>query len=217
MCEASWAGAKRICTERRGTALDHFINQDLATDFVTLWVVLDPISTISVFLALTPGMTVAQRRALATRAIIISALVLLFFIFAGQLLLELMGIPLYSFQIAGGIVLFLFALNMVFGQTKPQAAETMKPAEPDQSIAVFPLAIPTIAGPGSMLAVVLLTDNTRKSFGEQADTVIVMLVVLLISWILLILANPISKVIGLAGANVLARIMGLLLATVAAV
>jgi len=183
---------------------------------VTLWVVLDPISTISVFLALTPGMTVAQRRVLATRAIIISALVLLFFIFAGQLLLDLMGIPLYSFQIAGGIVLFLFALNMVFGQTKPQAAEKMEPAEPDQSIAVFPLAIPTIAGPGSMLAVVLLTDNTRKSFGEQADTVVVMLVVLLISWILLILANPISKVIGLAGANVLARIMGLLLATVAA-
>jgi len=160
---------------------------------VTLWVVLDPISTISVFLALTPGMTVAQRRVLATRAIIISALVLLFFIFAGQLLLDLMGIPLYSFQIAGGIVLFLFALNMVFGQTKPQAAEKMEPAEPDQSIAVFPLAIPTIAGPGSMLAVVLLTDNTRKSFGEQADTVVVMLVVLLISWILLILANPISK------------------------
>jgi multiple antibiotic resistance protein len=192
------------------------IQQDIATSFVTLWVVLDPISTISVFLALTPGMTLARRRVLATRAVIISALVLVFFIVAGQILLEAMGIPLYSFQIAGGIVLFLFALNMVFGQTKPQAAETIEPPEPDESVAVFPLAIPTIAGPGAMLAVVLLTDNARNSFREQADTVGVMLIVLFVTWVALMLANSISKVIGSAGANVLARIMGLLLATVAA-
>ena len=113
-------------------------------------------------------------------------------------------------------MLFLFALNMIFGQTKPQAAQNMSPPDPDESVAVYPLAIPTIAGPGAMLAVVLLTDNERFSLMQQIDTVAMLLAILLILWIALMAANPISRVIGASGANVLARIMGLLLAAVAA-
>lgn len=183
---------------------------------MTLWVVLDPVSTVPVFLALTPGMAATRRRRLATVAVLISAGVLLFFIAAGQTLLRALGIPLYSFQIAGGIVLFLFALNMVFGTTKPQhAREIEAPAEPDSSIAVYPLAIPAIAGPGAMLAVVLLTDNDRYSVVEQLDTVAMLFAVLFILWLALLAANPISRVIGAAGANILARVMGLILAAVA--
>ena len=199
-----------------GGLLEHLSRQDLITNLVTLWVVLDPISTIPIFLALTPGMSAAYRRRLATIAVLIGAGVLLFFIVAGQLLLGALGIPLYSFQIAGGIVLFLFALSMVFGQTKPQhAREIEAPADPDASIAVYPLAIPTIAGPGAMLAVVLLTDNARYSPMQQVDTVAMLLAVLFVLWAALLVANPISRVIGAAGANILARVMGLILAAVA--
>lgn len=189
---------------------------ELVTNFVTLWVMLDPISTVGFFLALTPGMVAAERRVLATKAVLIAAAVLLFFILAGQFLLSALNIPLYSFQIAGGIVLFLFALNMIFGHTKPQVAESSPGAEPDESIAVFPLAIPGIAGPGAMLVVVLLTDKERYSFGQQVDTVVLLLVVLFLLWLALMLANPISRIIGASGANVIARVMGLLLAAVAA-
>nr|WP_132804734.1 MarC family protein [Tepidamorphus gemmatus] len=190
--------------------------QDFVTNLATLWVVLDPVSTVPIFLALTPGMAAARRRKLATIAVLIAAAVLMFFIIAGQLLLGALGIPLYSFQIAGGIVLFLFALNMVFGQTKPQQAQEMSaPADPDASVAVYPLAIPAIAGPGAMLAVVLLTDNDRYSPMQQADTVAMLLAVLFVLWLALLAANPISRVIGAAGANILGRVMGLILAAVA--
>jgi len=182
---------------------------------VTLWVVLDPVSAIPLLLALTPGMEASRRRMIATKAVVISGGVLLFFIVAGQVLLNALAIPLYSFQIAGGIVLFLFALTMIFGHTKSEPPEGA-PAESDNALAVHPLAIPGIAGPGAMLAVVLLTDKDRYSFGEQLDTVGMLVVILLVVWLGLLLANPISRVIGASGASVLARVMGLLLAAVAA-
>jgi multiple antibiotic resistance protein len=179
-------------------------------------VVLDPISTVPIFLALTVGVSAAHRRSLATKAVLIATGVLLAFVAGGQFLLQALEIPLYSFQIAGGIVLFLFALTMIFGQTKPQAAESLTPPEPDHSIAVHPLAMPAIAGPGAMLAVVLLTDNDRFSALEQIDTIGMLLVIMGLLWLALLMANPISRVIGESGSNVLARVMGLLLATVAA-
>jgi multiple antibiotic resistance protein len=196
--------------------VEHLDWKDFITNFVTLWVVLDPISAVPIFLALTPGMEPARRRMVATKAVLVSLGVLLFFIVAGQFLLEALEIPLYSFQIAGGIILFIFALNLIFGHSKSQSAETTAPSESDTSIAVHPLAIPAIAGPGAMLAVVLLTDKDRYSFGQQVDTVGMLVVILLILWLVLMLANPISRVIGASGASVLARIMGLLLAAVAA-
>jgi multiple antibiotic resistance protein len=182
---------------------------------VALWVVLDPISTIPLFLALTPGMEAGRRRAIATKAALVSGIVLLFFIVAGQMLLQALKIPLYSFQIAGGIVLFLFALTMIFGHAKPQPTG-QETAESDNALAVHPLAIPGIAGPGAMLAVVLLTDKDRYSFGEQIDTVGMLLAILLVLWVGLMFANLIARVIGASGASVLARVMGLLLAAVAA-
>jgi multiple antibiotic resistance protein len=182
---------------------------------VTLWVVLDPISAVPLFLALTPGMAARRRRMIATKAVLISFVVLLFFIIAGQVLLNALNIPLYSFQIAGGIVLFLFALTMIFGQAKPKPTQE-EMAESDTEIAVHPLAIPGIAGPGAMLAVVLLTDKQRYSFGEQADTVGMLVVILALVWLGLLLANPISRLIGASGANVVGRVMGLILAAVAA-
>lgn len=183
-------------------------------DFVTLWVVIDPIGTVPVFLAVTRHQLAGERRATAIKAVFYSAIVLLVFLVGGQLLLEALNISLYSFQIAGSMVLFLFALTMIFGQGKP-AGEQLMEAEEDQDVAVFPLAVPSLASPGAMMAIVVLTDNRRFDFPEQAVTAAVMLSVLLLTLFLLFSANFIKRLIGNAGASIVSRVMGLILAAVA--
>ena len=131
--------------------------QRLFNEFVTLFVVLDPFSTLPVFLALTGGLDAAQARRLAVRAVLIAGAVLLFFVIAGQALLQAMGIPLSSFQLAGSVVLFLIGLKMIFGELH-QAGDASAP-EADHDPAVFPLAIPSIAGQADAHGRVL-TDHT---------------------------------------------------------
>lgn len=183
-------------------------------DFVTLWVVIDPIGTVPVFLAVTRHQLESERRATAIKAVFYSGLVLLVFLVGGQLLLEALKISLYSFQIAGSMVLFLFSLTMIFGQGKP-AGEQLMETEDDQDVAVFPLAVPSLASPGAMMAIVVLTDNRRFDFAEQAATAGVLVSVLLISLCLLFSANFIKRLIGNAGASIVSRVMGLILAAVA--
>ena len=187
----------------------------LFEEFVTIWVVVDPIGTIPVFLAVTGGIEAKARTRVAVRAIITSACILLFFIVFGQLLIEALGISLVSFQISGGIVLFLFALTMIFGPSKPQN-EIKVGTSGDQNVAIFPLSVPSIASPGAMLAVVLLTDNHRYSLIQQFQTTLVMFLVLAITLLLLLLANPIHRLIRESGANIVSRVMGMILAAVAA-
>ena len=188
--------------------------QLIIEDFVGFWVVIDPIGTIPVFIAVTKSLSAEQRRNTAIKAVIFAAIILLFFLGAGQLLLEALQIPLISFQIAGGIILFLFALTMIFGDSKPEQEEQLE-IEEGMDCAVFPLAIPSIASPGAMLAAVVLTDNQRFDLFNQLITTSVMLTVLLITLLLLLCANFILRIIGKAGAGIVSRVMGLILATVA--
>lgn len=183
-------------------------------DFVTLWVVIDPIGSIPVFLAFTARQTTPERRRTALRAVFIATIILLVFIIAGQLLIEALGVHLAAFQIAGGLVLFIFALTMIFGESKPEQ-ETQSVVEKGSDVAVFPLAVPSIASPGAMMAVVLLTDNHRFEPADQAVTTAVMLSVILITYVLLLLAVPLQRLIGLTGASIISRVMGLILAAVA--
>jgi len=184
------------------------------TDLITLWVVIDPIGTLPVFLAVTAGMSAANARRTAIRAVLAAFAVLFFFIVAGQALLQAMNIDLNAFQIAGSVVLFLFALTMIFGEPKAEAEERdIERSDIDRSI--YPLAIPSIASPGAMLAVVSLTDNSKFSLYEQAETVVEMVLILLVTLVLMLLASKIIKIIGDAGASVISRVMGLILASVA--
>jgi len=188
--------------------------EDWFKQFIILWSVIDPIGTVPVFLAVTAGLgSPSLSRKLALKAVLISAIVLLFFVIAGEYLLNEMGIPLEAFQIAGGLVLFLFALTMIFGESKPD--EEMGIVQKGMHGAVFPLAIPSIASPGAMMAAVLLTDNNRFSVMHQFVTTMVMLSVLFVTFILMLLATRIQKIIGVAGASVISRVMGLILAAVA--
>ncbi|NKX74161.1 MarC family protein [Rhodobacteraceae bacterium R_SAG3] len=191
-----------------------FVFQDLVREFITLFVVIDPVGTIPVFLFATAAVPQRLHRSFALRAVLVSALVLGLFLVLGQIILEGIGLRLGAFQIAGGIILFLFALSMIFGETK--AASEIKEAEnEDLSGAVFPLAIPSIASPGAILAVVILTDNHSTGVVEQAMTAVVLLFVLAITFVLLLLASKIQKLIGQTGVTVISRVMGLILATVA--
>ena len=190
------------------------MSQQDITDLITLWVVIDPIGTLPVFLAITAGMSAAAARRTALRATIAAFVVLLFFVVAGQALLQAMEIDLAAFQIAGSVVLFLFALTMIFGEPKAAAEERdLETSDVDRSI--YPLAIPSIASPGAMLAVVSLTDNSKFNLAEQAETVAQMTLILLITLVLMLLASRIIKIIGDAGASVISRVMGLILASVA--
>ena len=188
--------------------------QTIFEQFISFWVVIDPIGTIPVFIAVTSSLSAKQRRRTAFRAILYAGLILLFFLGVGQLLLDALEIPLLSFQIAGGIILFLFALTMIFGESKPEQEEQLE-IEADQDCAVFPLAIPSIASPGAMLAAVVLTDNHRFDVYHQLITASVMLTVLLITLLLLLFATTILRFIGKAGASIVSRVMGMILATVA--
>ena len=189
------------------------MKETLLRDLITLWVVIDPIGTLPVFLAVTFGVTEAARRRIAVQAVLVAFAVLAGFILVGQLILEGLGIPLPSFQLAGGIVLFLFALSMIFGPGKPQSDLTDSASL--AQTAVFPVAIPSIASPGAMLAVVIQTDNDRFSVAQQAMTTGLMAAVLAATLVILLAANPIHRLIGDAGASVISRVMGMILAAVA--
>lgn len=188
--------------------------------FVTLWVVIDPIGTIPVFIAVTAGMTAAARRKTALLATLVSIGVLLFFLILGQILIDALGISLLSFQVAGGIILFLFALTMIFGEPKQETDlksvvdDATEPERP--SPAIFPLAVPSLASPGAMLAIVLLTDNDQVAIANQAFTAVVMVGVLGIACLFMLLAEPIMKLIRHSGAAIVSRVMGMILASVAA-
>ena len=179
----------------------------LVVQFVVLWAVIDPIGSIPVYLTKTVGLSVEDRRKIARKAVMISAGILIFF------LIEAMQIPLTAFQIAGGLVLLLFALTMIFGEGKPE--QEIKLSSNLNELAVYPLAVPSIASPGAMMAIVLLTDNHRFSLFDQTMTTLIMLSVLLITYLLFLAANRIQRWIGNTGAAVISRVMGLILAAVA--
>ena len=180
---------------------------------MVLWAVIDPIGSIPVYLTKTVGLSVEDRRKIALKAVMISAGILIFFLIAGQALLEAMQIPLTAFQIAGGLVLLLFALTMIFGEGKPE--QEIRLSSNLTELAVYPLAVPSISSPGAMMAIVLLTDNHRFSLFDQTMTTLIMLSVLLITYLLFLAANRIQRWIGNTGAAVISRVMGLILAAVA--
>ena len=186
---------------------------DLVGTFIFFFAVIDPIGTVPVFIAVTSQYEESVRRRIAFRAALASAAILIFFVVAGELILTALGIPLAAFEIAGGIVLFIFALSMIFGESKPETE--IKMAGSEGETAKFPLAIPSIASPGAMLAAVLLTENNRFNLWQQAQTTMIMLLVLLVVLVLMLVATRVHRIIGNSGASVISRVMGLILASVA--
>jgi multiple antibiotic resistance protein len=187
--------------------------------FVVFFVVVEPVSLIPLFSGLTAGATSAYKARMAIKAVIIATAILLVFALGGGAFLTLMGISLEAFRIFGGLLLFLLALEMVFAResgtrtSSGEAAESRRRAD----ISVFPLAFPFIAGPGALATILLWFDPVHIPTHGWLFTgyLIAMLLVLLISLVLMLLAEPLMRVIGVTGANVAGRIAGVILGALA--
>lgn len=179
---------------------------------------IDPIGTVPAFIAATVGMSARARRRIAMRASLVSAGILPASIVVGQFVLEQLEIDFAAFRVAGGVRLFLFALDMIFGESTPEheLAEVEKHAEDDLDAGIDPLAIPSIAGPGSIMAVIVRTGDAQYTFVEQATTTAVVGVVLVLVFVAMLGAARIQRVIGDVGAGVVSRVMGMLFAAMAA-
>ena len=186
---------------------------DFLYEFITLFAVLDPTAAIPVFLTVTAGLSRKRSLLVAAYSVGVAFLVLFFFIAVGQFLLEALKIPMASFQLAGSLVLLLFGLKLVLGQVSEEAAAVSPDAKPIER-AIFPLAIPSIAGAGAMLTVVLLTDNRVRSLGEQVTTTGILVLCLAIIFCILAASTFIFRIIGRPGIEILSRVSGLVLASI---
>jgi len=186
----------------------------LITSFATLFVIIDPIGLLPIFIALTPGMPAAQRRSIAIRACAVGFGVLALFAFFGEAVLGFIGISMPAFRIAGGALLFLTALDMLFERrTKRREDQAHESEEYDSSNdpSVFPMGIPLIAGPGSIATVILLSGQTPGIQGTFLVLGVALAVI--VSAILLFLAGGIlERALGKVGINVVTRLLGMLLA-----
>jgi multiple antibiotic resistance protein len=186
--------------------------------FITLFVVLDPPGCAPIYAGLTAGANAAQRRAMAVRACLIAGVILLVFALFGENLLGALHIELDSFRIAGGLMLFLIALDMVFEkrtQRREQRAEKVMATPEVEDVSVFPMAMPMLAGPGAIASVMLLEGGTE---GLQGSLIVLaaLLVVLILTLLALLAAGPLMKLVGARVEAVVTRLLGVLLAALAA-
>lgn len=182
-------------------------------NLIYFFAAIDPIGTVPVFLAVTLSLSLREKVMVAVKSCAIAGIILLLFIVVGEFVLSAAKIPLSAFQVAGGIVLFLFALTMLFGDAKPETE--LKALNDAEQTAVFPLAIPSIASPGALLAAVMLTEKDRFNLYEQALTALSMLTILFVTLLILLIACFFSRWISVAASSVMSRIMGIIVASLA--
>jgi multiple antibiotic resistance protein len=189
----------------------------LITTFVTLLIVLDPIALAPLFLAVTRGMGSARRRTIAIRACITAGLLLSLFGAFGESVLGFIGISMSAFRIAGGILLFLTALDMLFDRRTKRREDQVDQAEHEDhhdDPSVFPLAIPLLAGPGAIATVILLTGE-QSGLAGIAWVLGIMFFVLTLVLISFLSASLLERALGKTGINVTTRVLGMLLAALA--
>ncbi|MEM1351977.1 MAG: MarC family protein [Pseudomonadota bacterium] len=182
----------------------------LITAFVTMFVVIDPIGLAPLFVALTQGMSDQARRRIAVRATAVAGLILLAFAAFGEALLSFIGISMPAFRVAGGILLFLTALEMLF-ERRTKRRENQSEEDESDDPSVFPLAIPLIAGPGAIASVILLMGQ-RPGLEGSVMVLGVTGFVLLIVFALFLVSGPMERALGKTGITVVTRLLGMLLA-----
>ena len=186
--------------------------------FVTFFVIIDPPGCAPIFASLTSGAAAAHRRAMAIRSVLIASGILLFFGLLGEKLLSALGISLDAFRIAGGIMLFLIALEMVFEkrtQRRENRAQEISETPEAEDISVFPMAIPMIAGPGSIASIMLLMARS-DTLEESAVVLAALGAILVLTLIALLLAGPLMRFVGPKIEAMITRILGVILAALAA-
>jgi multiple antibiotic resistance protein len=188
------------------------------TAFITLAVIIDPPGCAPIFASLTSGAEAAHRRAMAIRSVVVAWCILVFFALLGEPLLRTLGISLSAFRLAGGIMLFMIALDMVFErrtERREKRAKEIEDSPEEEDISVFPMAIPMIAGPGSIASIMLLSARAN---GTVAGLIVLaaMTAVILLTLVSLLMAGPLMKLIGAKLEAMITRILGVILAALAA-
>ena len=186
--------------------------------FTTLFVVIDPLGLVPVLLALTAGMAAADRRRMALKGALIATVILLSFGLVGEILLGLLGIGLAAFRTAGGLMLLLIALEMVFErriERRSRAADELRDVGGHDDIAVFPLAIPLLSGPGAIASIMLLMDRYQDNLTGQALVLAALLAVIALCVLVLFLLEPLERLLGPTLTHVISRLLGILLAALA--
>lgn len=183
--------------------------------FVTLLVLVDPLGLGLILLSLTPEMSSARRRALAVQACLIALLVLVGSALVGNLLLTLLGIGIPAFRVAGGLLLFAIAFEMVFSKRQERKASALAEAQYSAELAAFPIAVPLIAGPGSITACILLAGRAGQDPLQIAILIGIILLVILVTLPVLALSSGLERIMGVSGQVVFAKLTGVLLAALA--
>ncbi len=186
--------------------------------FVTLFVIVDPVGSAAIFSGLMRGAPIRLRRLYAVRGVIVATVLILAFALGGSALLHALGITLPAFRVAGGILLFLLATEMVFaresGIRRPTASEEQE-TEQRRDISVFPLAFPLLAGPGALTSIVLLMERAASPLAALG-VIGALIAVMAITLALLMAAAQVSRFVGVTGATVMSRVLGIILAALAA-
>lgn len=185
----------------------------LVTAFATLFVVIDPPGLVPLYIALTQGMSPERRTAMARRACLIAFVLLTLFGLFGEVLLGFIGISMPAFRIAGGMLLFLTAIDMLF-ERRTQRREGQV-AEPDHDPSVFPLATPLIAGPGAIASMILLMGQAGPTLLGKLEVLGLMAAMMVATFLFLLAAPPIERLLGRTGTVVITRLLGMLLAALA--
>ena len=192
--------------------------EQLLKTFVILFVIIEPISLVPIFGALTRDAEPRYRRRMATKSTAIAAGIFVFFTLIGQKLLDVLGISVDAFKIGGGLLLFMVAVDMVFARQSGLRSTTVREqdeARYREDISVFPLAFPLLAGPGALATLLLLLVDTDGDPVQIAALLGVAFVVLIIALVLMLATTPIMRVLGLTGANVISRLLGVVLVALA--
>ena len=186
--------------------------------FTTYFATIGPIEIAAIFAGLTPDNTVSQRRSMALKGVLIAGGILLVFALVGEVVLEGLGITLAAFRAAGGILLLILGIEMVFARSSGGTSTTedeASEAAQKQDISVFPLATPLIAGPGSIAATLLLVAETGGDWGLQSVVIAALVAILVLTYLLLLSASRVQKLLGVTGLKVINRVLGILLTALA--
>jgi len=185
----------------------------LITAFTTLFIIIDPPGLAPLYMALTQGMTDGARRAIGLRACIVAGVLMLVFLFLGEAVLGFIGISMPAFRVAGGVLLFLTALDMLFARRT--AAREGQVADPNHDPSVFPLATPLIAGPGAIASMILLSDQAGGTLIGKLAMIALMGVMVLATFFFLLASPAIERLVGRTGVLVVTKLLGMLLAALA--
>ena len=189
------------------------MSADFATAFATIFVMVDPIGLAPMFAALTAGATLRQRAIIGARGVLVALVLLVFFGLVGDVALSAVGVSIPAFRIAGGLMLFLLAVEMLFERRSERREKAADGERDDPS--VFPLATPLIAGPGALAAMILLASDHAGDLAGQGMVFLAAAAVLAIAYVMFLATELIERVLGATGIKVLTRLFGMILGALA--